>query len=592
MTTAPSSGMPCGARDTGYADSYADHDRHEGQAGSSSSAAAAPRSRHLPHLQPKQAEDGDHDDDDVSNASVPPTPSFPPPHRSNTLSKSYTPSEESSLVRKLDRNLTLFLSLLYLLSFLDRSNIGNARIAGLSTSLDLTSAQYSSLLTAFYITYILFEPLILCYKFLPARWYIPACVVAWGVVASCQATVTRYGQLVVLRGMLGVTEAAFGPGVPFYMTFFYRRRELAYRVGLQVSAAPLATSFASLLAWGIVWVNERVGIGGVESWRVLFLVEGFPSVLVGVWALWWVPDGPGSARWLSVRERRVAVLRLVGEGGSGSEKHTSTAATSHMGFGSRTTTFLRETVNTLRDPKCYLTALMFFSVNVSFASLPVFLPTIVNDMRFSPVASQALAAPPYLCAFGFVLLVGHYSDKISDSRGIFLCLCAGMSSLAYFVIAIVGAVLNTDSTLSIVLRYASVYPAAMGLFSSVVLIITWTLNNQESSSGKGVAMTLLNVLGQCGPLVGVRAFPDGDAPGFVRGMCVCGSFMAGVVGLSVLLRWWLGRLNRKGGGAGNGGEMEMRERLMGGDGDGDKEEDDLKLKEVSRREEERFAFML
>jgi phosphatidylinositol 3,5-bisphosphate 5-phosphatase len=586
MTTAVPRGMPCGARDTGYADSYADQDRYDSQGGSSSSAAAEPRSRHPPHVSNNDAASN------ASTTSTPPTPSFPPPHRSNTLSKSYTPSEESSLMRKLDRNLTLFLSLLYLLSFLDRSNIGNARIAGLSTSLNLTSTEYSSLLMAFYITYILFEPLILCYKFLPARWYIPACVVAWGIVASCQATVTKCGQLVVLRGALGVCEAAFGPGVPFYMTFFYRRRELAYRVGLQVSAAPLATSFASLLAWGIVWVNEKVG-GSVESWRMLFLVEGFPSVVVGMWALWWVPDGPGSARWLSPRERRVAVLRLMDEGGNGigNEKATTTAALTDIR--ARTTTFLRETVTTLRDPKCYLTAMMFFSVNVSFASLPVFLPTIINDMRFSPLASQALAAPPYLCAFAFVLLASHYSDKIPDSRGIFLCLCAGMSSLAYFLIALIGAVLNTDSTLSIVLRYASVYPAAVGLFSSVVLIITWTLNNQQSTSGKGVAMTILNVLGQCGPLLGVRAFPDGDAPGYVKGMCVCGGFMAGVVGVALGLRGYLGRLNRREEGDGGiGAELEMRERLMGADVG--EEADDMKLKEgsIGTEGDPRFRFML
>ncbi|MBE7181624.1 MAG: MFS transporter, partial [Terriglobus roseus] len=340
------------------------------------------RPLHNPRQRPSHEHDDaslastDSDDDgDKPGSSTSPTPYKP--KRVSTFSKAYTPAEETAVLRKLDRRLVLFLALLYLLSFLDRSNIGNARIAGLEESLSLSSGQFDWLLTAFYLTYIGFEWMILLYKLLPPHAYIACCVMGWGVVASLQALSTSFGQLLLLRGALGITEAAFGPGVPFYMTFFYRRRELAYRVGLQISAAPLATSFASSLAWLIVWINQKLG-EPVESWRMLFLVEGFPSVLVGVFAWWWIPDSPGTARWLTPRERRVAVLRMKDEADRATTSQTTTTGPSSSSFRnlSRWRRLATEIKTTLRDPKCYLHALMFFSVNVSFASLPVFLPTV------------------------------------------------------------------------------------------------------------------------------------------------------------------------------------------------------------------------
>ena len=510
--------------------------------------------------------------------------------RVGTASKTYTDEEERTVLRKLDRRLVLFLSLLYLLSFLDRSNIGNARIAGLDSSLNLSSAQYSWLLTGFYICYIGFEWMIMLYRVLPARIYIPICVLTWGVIASLQSVVSSFAQLLVLRGLLGVAEAAFGPGVPFYMSFFYKRSELAYRVGLQISAAPLATSFASSLAWVVVKLSAG---GPIESWRMLFLVEGFPSVVAAVFAWYWIPNSPSDARWLSPRERRVGVLRIR------EEKVTKAGAEAGAGTsgGKRRAGSINwhEIWTTIRDPKCYLTAAMFFSVNVSFASLPVFLPTIINSMNFSALASQGLAAPPYLCAFVFVLVVGYYSDKIPDSRSVFLCAVALLSALSYAGIALAGALHERIGEAgSITIRYVCVYGAAMGLFSAVTLIITWTLNNQESAEGKGTGMVVLNLIGQCGPLVGVRLFPKGQGPLYVQGMGVCAGFMAGVAVLAGGLRVWLGWENGRNE-EGRGGSYEM---VGKGEGSGEGG-DDAATREVEgetlmggERKRDVFRFML
>lgn len=383
--------------------------------------------------------------------------------------------------------------------------------------------------------------MILLYRHVPAHVYIALCVLSWGIVASLQSLTTSFGQLLVLRGLLGITEAAFGPGVPFFMTQFFKREELAYRVGLQIAAAPLATSFASSLAYLIVVLSRN---GPIAPWRALFLAEGFPSVLAAVAAWYYIPDSPGKARYLTPRERKVAVLRLR------SEQQTSLAAHSHDSeYGATWSQRLnmKEIRSTVLDPKSYLSALMFLSVNVSFSSLPVFLPTIINSMSFSPLASQALAAPPYLFAFFFVLIVGRYSDKIDDSRSLFLIGVALLSAFSYAGIAIAGYLHESlGEAGSITIRYVAVFGAAMGLFSSVTLIITWTLNNQATSTGKGTGLTILNIVGQCGPLIGVHVFPESQGPLYVQGMAVCAGFMAfGVAGLAFALRLILNNANRR-----------------------------------------------
>ena len=201
-----------------------------------------------------------------------------------------------------------------------------------------------------------------------------------------QSVVASFSALLLLRALLGVSEAAFGPGVPFYLSFFYRREELALRTGLFISAAPLATSFASSLAWAITKAGSSIPIA---PWRLLLLVEGFPSIIVAVFAWYYIPDSPGTARYLNSRLRQVARIRLQVENG--------VSKSDEQKRGLR----WREVWKTLMDPKCYLTAVgftcfffffgfkklsanyiyqaMFFCCNVSFSSLPVFLPTIIEQ---------------------------------------------------------------------------------------------------------------------------------------------------------------------------------------------------------------------
>ena len=361
----------------------------------------------------------------------------------------------------------------------------------------------------------------LLYRVVSPHVYIALCVASWGMVASLQSVATSYAALLILRALLGITEAAFGPGVPFYLSFFFNREELAFRTGLFISAAPLATSFASSLAWLILKAGSTVPIAG---WRLLFLLEGSPSLIVAVFAWYYIPDSPSTAKFLSQREKQVASLRLSGHA-------EPTVAPRKRGFR------WIEVWRTLTDPKSYLTAFMFFSCNVAFSSLPPFLPTIIKEMSYSPLASQILSAPPYLFSFAVVILTTYLSDR-RRARSPFVLFHGLMAGAGYFWLALSGHL-----RLPPLARYAGTFPAAAGFFSAVALTITWTMDNRRAAEGKGTGVALMNVVGQLGPLVGTRLYPDDDAPYYVKGMLMCGCFMLAVCALAWCLRTMLRREN-------------------------------------------------
>ena len=221
-------------------------------------------------------------------------------------------------------------------------DIGNAKIAGLTEDLNLDSSQYEWLLTSFYCTYITFQWMTLLYGIIPAHIHISIAVLAWSLTACLQAVAGSFTSMLVLRALLGIGEAAFSPGIPFLLSFFFKRQELAFRTGLFISAAPLATSFASSLAWLITKVADHVQ---VSAWRVLFLIEGFPSIVFAILAWYQIPDTPDTARFLDQREKEIAHVRL-------SEERKARKGT--MKKNSKLD--WREVRETLTDKKCCITA--------------------------------------------------------------------------------------------------------------------------------------------------------------------------------------------------------------------------------------------
>lgn len=184
----------------------------------------------------------------------------------------------------------------------------------------------------------------LLYGIVPAHIYISLATLTWSLTACLQAVASSFSSMLVLRALLGIGEAAFSPGIPFLLSFFFKREELAFRTGLFISAAPLATSFASSLAWLITKVAYHVHI---SAWRVLFLVEGFPSIIVAILAWYQIPDTPDTARFLNQREKNIARLRLS------KERHTGKGTMSK-----KSKLDWQEIREALTDVKCWITAVV------------------------------------------------------------------------------------------------------------------------------------------------------------------------------------------------------------------------------------------
>lgn len=187
----------------------------------------------------------------------------------------------------------------------------NARIAGMTKDLNLVGDRYDWLITIFYISYIIFEFQALMWKIVPPHIWAAFCVFGWGLVSTVQAGVHSWSGMMALRFFMGITEAGYGPGIPYLLSFFYLRHELGLRIGIFLSAAPLANAFAGALAYGITSGNPSIA-----KWRVLFLVEGLPTIAMAAVAFFFLPDSPEKARFLTEEEKVAARSRGVRQAGA------------------------------------------------------------------------------------------------------------------------------------------------------------------------------------------------------------------------------------------------------------------------------------
>ncbi|KZZ91146.1 Major facilitator superfamily domain, general substrate transporter [Moelleriella libera RCEF 2490] len=424
---------------------------------------------------------------------------------------------DARIRRKLDRHMMPLFFVLYMLAFLDRGNIGNAQVAGMGKDLHLTSSQYAWFATIFYITYIVFEFSLLFWKLYPPHLVGAVVVFGWGLMGTVQAAAQNWEGMMAIRFLLGAFEAAYAPGIIYLLSFFYLRHEVGFRCGLFASAAPLASTFAGALAYGITSGHSRLA-----NWRLLFLVEGLATVIMVPVAFCFIPDSPDKARFLSSEEKEIVQARAMRQVGT-EPSHRIGALNG------------REFLQALVDYKAWFVALMYFAANVSYASLPVYLPTILHAMGYSSIDAQGLSAPPYFVAFLSALLTTYLADR-TQQRGITLIITSLVGGIGYVLLA-------TVKTVGV--RYFAVFLAAAGVFSTIPNILSWTLNNQGSDTRRGASLVLINVVGQCGAVLSSRIYPTEDGPRFVKGQSICAAFMFFAVLLASSLRCLLAWDNKR-----------------------------------------------
>ncbi|KAL3675243.1 hypothetical protein R1sor_025191 [Riccia sorocarpa] len=428
--------------------------------------------------------------------------------------------DERALVRKIDLRLIPYLSLLYLLSFLDRANIGNAKIEGLATDLHMTDQQYLWTLTIFFFPYALFEvpSNILLKKLRPSIW-IPSIMLAWGVCMTFMGFVKNFQGLLTARFFLGMAEAGLFPGLAYYLSCWYRKGEYGLRVAIFLSASTLSGAFGGLLAAAIVKLD---GVGNRPGWSWIFILEGVATVLIGFGSLWVVPDFPDTAKFLTPSERAFAISRLQ--------------ADAQLSAGHFEPFKLSRLWNALKDWKTPIAMLIYMGVDEALYAFALNLPSIIKELGYTSTRAQLLSVPPYIVACALTILVGYVADQ-TGKRGIFNVMC--------LLLAMVGYIMNIIPSSGPSVRYAGMYLAAAGVYPCIANTIAWTANNVEGSYKRGIVMAMVISWGNLQGAVSSNIYRQKDAPRYLLGHSVVLGNLCIALAASAVFWFALSAENRK-----------------------------------------------
>lgn len=431
---------------------------------------------------------------------------------------------EARLVRRIDIRLVPSSMFIYLLCFLDRSNIGNAKLLNSATgnslvqSIKMSNQQYLVALMIFIVAYTLFETPsnYMLKKFRPSRW-IAFLMMGWGLMTMVLGVIHSYPALVVVRFLLGAFEAGLFPGMVYCLTFWYKQDERALRAALILACATLGGAFGGAVAFAVGHMNQ---VRGLEAWRWLFILEGAPSCLCAILVFFFYPDFPETAPWLSADERELAIERIKGVASLGHAKITWADAK-----------------NTLMDWRLYLHYLVYISISVPFSSISLFAPTIVSGLGYEGLNAQLFTVPPYAIAFVITIIVSWQSDKREmRSWGAFYSLAiAGISFLAQ------GALPSH----AFKARYGLLCVAVAFSFASIPPLLSWLTANLRNTGAATLAVPLNVSIGQVGQIIGVYIFKSSEAPGYPTGHYTNAAFLILGALVVVLLRFIYAHRNRR-----------------------------------------------
>ncbi|KAF2084259.1 putative MFS transporter [Saccharata proteae CBS 121410] len=415
---------------------------------------------------------------------------------------------DRKLLWKLDLQLIPWLCFLYLCSFLDRTNIGNAKIDGLESDLHMTGGQYNASLSIFFVSYSLFEPLtnVLLKRLRPSV-FIPIIMILWGICMTCMGLVHDFSGLAAARFFLGVAEAGLFPGVNYYLSCWYvYRSEFGIRAAIFFSAAAVAGSFGGLLAAAIA---QMKGIGGKPGWAWIFILEGLATILVGIASYWMVHDFPDEAKFLTPQDRERVIRRLKADQQSSAE---------HEEF--KMTYFWAS----VTDWKTWAFAVCYMGCDGALYAFSLFLPTIISQLvlayimyfqGYTSTMANLLSVPPYAAAACVTVLIGWMADR-TRLRG--YC----NIGISFLGIAGFSMLLASDSP---GVQYAGTFLGACGIYPCVANTISWASNNVEGVYKRGVTLGIVIGWGNLNGVVSSNIYRQQDKPRYLVGHGVVLGYM-------------------------------------------------------------------
>lgn len=431
------------------------------------------------------------------------------------------PKAEAKLRLKIDFMIVPTVSLLYLFCFIDRANIGNARLAGLEKDLGLKGNDYNAVLSIFYISYIIFEipSNILC-KWVGPGWFLPIIALGFGISSLGTAFVHTKAQVMGVRFVLGVFEAGMMPGIAYYLSRWYRRSELSFRLSLYIVMAPLAGAFGGLLASGILTLSH---FGSLHSWRMIFAIEGIISIGLAALSFLTLTDRPASARWLTQAEKDMAIARVK------SERVAQTEVLDGIDK--------KKIVRGIKNPITLSTAAIFMLNNVTVQGLAFFAPTIVRTIypKKTTVMQQLYTVPPYVVGAFFTVLfpaISWYTDR----RQIFMIISAPMVMVGYIMFL---ASKNPQ------VRYGATFLVASSAFALGPITNAQVAANVVSDTARSSAIGLNVMFGNIGGLVSTWSFLSWDGPDYHIGNGLNLATSSTTLVISLLALVWMWRDNRR-----------------------------------------------
>ncbi|KAF3402011.1 hypothetical protein F1880_009743 [Penicillium rolfsii] len=417
------------------------------------------------------------------------------------------------------------MALLFLCSFLDRTNVGNAKIIGLEKNLKITDHQYDVGLAVFYLTYICSElPSNLVLKKASPRLWLPFLTVLWGIITMCLGFVRNYAGFVAVRALLGIAEGGLLPGMVLYLSSFYRRGDLALRIGLFYTAASLSGAFGGkwrnrtiffgtlsqrilgLLARGLAEIGPR---GGLEGWRWILIIEGLLTFACGALSFFVLPNSLETASFLTQEEKEFGRERLLLDNPRPANKP-------HLKYHDHSTLAAEEDAfrwsevrRGILEPQLWFSATAYFAILSGLYSFGLFLPTIIQNLGFAKDANevQLWSVIPYAVAAVITVLVAFISDRLR---------LRGVVMLFTLPIAIVGYAVISHATNPHV-QYGMTFLMATGQYASVPCILVWMSNNSAGHYKRATTSALQLAIANCGGFVATFNYPSRDKPYFHRG---------------------------------------------------------------------------
>ena len=338
-----------------------------------------------------------------------------------TQSVSLNPSQERTLLSKINWRLIPLLFFCYIIAYLDRINVGFAKLY-LRDVLGVDAAIFNSVYGfgagLFFIGYFIFEvPSNLILHRIGARVWIARIMIVWGLVSSSMMFINSTTTFYVMRFVLGAAEAGFFPGIILYLTYWYPSRERARTIALFALGGVLSGVIGSPISGAILGMHGAVGLAG---WQWLFLLEGIPAVLMGIVVIIVLPSRPRDARWLSTSEKVWLQARLDDE-------------TNRMHLHQR-----HRLSEVFTSGRVWLLCLLYFLLNVGSYGYEMWLPSIIKAFSGKSDAIVGwINAVPYLIAAIVMLIAGHHSDRTGERRW-HVAVAATASALGFALSAYFG----------------------------------------------------------------------------------------------------------------------------------------------------------